>query len=170
MNDSTVLEAVRDILEAITPPATPAGDLIVLVSPDDEPFTIESFPTIIIEHDYWEEDVYTRYTQADNRATWTLKVSVFLGEKDLPDYEIDTIVRPWHNPIRAALITNPTLNGTVEHYGNVQDDSGEAIRARTQFLHWYNQPDEEPLSYWGIELVMRVTQSVAYAETVGIAP
>ena len=168
MDDSIVLEATRTILEAITPPAEPDGELRVLVAPDDEPFTISSFPTIVIEHDFWEGDTYLRYTQVDNYYSWTMKISVFLGEKDLPDYQVDQIVRPWHEPIREALITNPTLNGSIEHFGDALNESGEAFRARTQFLHWYNQPDEEPLNYWGAEFMVRVTQSVAYAETVGV--
>ena len=170
----TVRGAARGLLEAnLVPPALPSGTPVYYVYPEDDdpdgagPVELATFPTILIQKGLYSiSDPWRAVTQVDMEYTWWLEIIAFLGQKDLPDWEAVKMAEDWAIALINVFAPQPTINGTVERID--ASDSGEKFYTRDGHYDWYTQDSHAPNSYFGVGLRMRVVQSVAYAETVGV--
>lgn len=173
-----VREAMKDLLIAglvgAALPSLPSGTLVVYNSPDDDnpagegPITLDTFPTIIVQKGlYAEVDTWRRVTQSEVLYQWWLEIIVFLAEEKLPDWQAQKLVEDWQTAVANIILSQPTLNGTVEHI--IQGDGGQFLYSRDGYYDWYTQDTANATSYWGIGFRMQVEQSYSFVETVGVS-
>lgn len=156
---TTALLEAKTILQTLNPtPEPPPANVYVYPNAGDEPITIAPFPSILVSHGkFRNRDRFRRIAQNQILHHWVMEIVVYLGERVLPNYEVEEKVYPWYLAIATVLAENATLNGSVNYTGEA-NFPGDLIVARTGSVGFYDQQTKTPVSYWGIMVETKVRQ------------
>lgn len=165
------MSAIKTLLESdLSEPSQPGGTLTIYVYPtDDVSFDdlADGNPYIILMPDMFASTIQEkRITQVDWERDWGIDILVILDQEVMPTADHRDMAADWIKAIQIVLVANPTLNGTVDHI--IQFDNNVFSESFNGRVDWYTEGNTQPASYGGATMTLRVAEWFSFAETVGV--
>lgn len=155
MSVATAKAALKQVLAGITS----AGPLVKIYDNPKEATSIAEFPCVILALAPGVPHTISQETAGSFgllRHDYMLRCYLFVGQRQSSINELTARCEPWPEAIGVALADNLTLNGAVDHIGDLDDRLATYIEGP---IAWGLTPNEP--AFYGLKIDLPVTELIS---------